>query len=106
MATSGLLGKTTTLAGTSMQAYIVPANVVSATININVVNAGSETAAVTISVSSSWPPAKGDSIEYGYSLIPGGVLERSGIVVSPSERVGILSDKADVVVRIHGFEEV
>ncbi|MBB4287963.1 hypothetical protein [Roseospira goensis] len=103
---SGRLGAAALAADTTTTVYTVPADTV-ATVNIGVVNRGAD-AAATVQVAitpGAAAPAAADWIEGPVTLPPGGVLERSGVVCGPGERVHVRADTDACVVRVHGFEE-
>ncbi|KAA5603035.1 hypothetical protein F1188_20095 [Roseospira marina] len=101
---SGRLGTAAPPADTDTTVYTVPADTV-ATLNVAVVNRGDDAATVRVAVTPDAAPADADWIEYDV-VIPagGGVLERSGIVAGPGERVIVRDDAGTCTYRIHGFE--
>ncbi|KAA5603243.1 hypothetical protein F1188_19885 [Roseospira marina] len=101
---SGRLGAAAPPADTHTTVYTVPADT-AATLNIAVVNRGSDPATVRVAVTATTNPADADWIEYD-AVVPagGGVLERSGIVAGPGERVIVRDDAGTCTYRIHGFE--
>jgi hypothetical protein len=100
----GKLGSVVTVANTLATPYTVPATSI-ATVNLNVVNAGSTDAKVKIAISLTPSPAQADYIEYNVVISPGCVLERTGITCGANENITILSDVTGVVMRVHGIEE-
>jgi len=100
----GLLGKAAMAADTDTLVYSVPADV-GATVNINVLNRGTETATVKVSLGTTEPPSTGDFIEDISLPAAGGVLERTAIACSAGEKIIIHASTADCVVRVHGVEE-
>lgn len=101
---SGLLGKANLAANTNTTVYTVPASTL-ATVNVNLVNAGTSTAKVRIAMAATGTPGASEYIEYDFQIAASQVLERTGIVMSAGERVVVFSDLANVAVRVHGFEE-
>lgn len=106
MAQSGKLGSASVSAASHTTVYQVPALGVSfATVNINLVNTGASAISTRLALGATANPSAADYIEYNFILQPGEVLERTGQVLSPGERVIVFSDLAGAVVRVHGIEE-
>lgn len=102
---SGKLGSASPSANTDTTVYTVPTSTV-ATINVSIVNRGSEAAIVNVAIASSGSPSNADFIEYGVTIPARGVLERTAIAASAAERVVVRSSTANISVRVHGFEEI
>ena len=102
---SGKLGSAALVADTNTTVYTVPENTV-ATLNIALVNRGTDSAKVRVAITSAANPGDADWIEYG-AQIPsgGGVLERTALVANSGEKIIIHSNVGSVSVRVHGFEE-
>lgn len=100
---SGRLGTARPAVDTDTVVYTVPAATL-ATVNINCCNTGTTSATVTISLATTDVPADGDAYHVA-TLQAGGVVERTGIMMSAGERVIVRSTTADVCVRVHGIEE-
>jgi hypothetical protein len=108
---TGLLGK----AALAADMYTAVAEIPDVhTINIRVINRSMQDA-VTICLAicpETWvpgtAPADADYIEpVNLTLPPGGVLEDTGLLVSPGEKIVAFASAATVTVRVHGvFEEV
>lgn len=102
---SGKLGSAALAANTDTTVYTVPASTV-ATINVAIVNRGSESATVNVAIAPAGTPANADYIEYGVTIPAKGVLERTAIVAGAGEHVVVRASTANCSVRVHGFEEV
>ncbi len=104
---SGKLGKAMLVANQWALLYKVPQGK-EACFNINAVNVGSSPAKVYIAITDSGATsaAPKDYIEAGQILEVSDVLERTGIVCQEGESVYAFSDKADIAVRVHGFEDI
>ena len=102
---SGRLGVADISATTNTLVYTVP-NGVTATVNINVVNRGSESASIRLAIvdGNVGALAVEDYIEYETSLAAHDILERSGVVMSAGESVVVYSTLANVSIRVYGFE--
>lgn len=101
---SGKLGAATIPAETNTTVYTVPVATV-ATINVAIVNRGTDASTVNVAIAPSGSPANADYIEFGVVIPANGILERTAIVCGPDERVVVRSSTANCSVRVHGFEE-
>jgi len=104
---SGRFGKASLTSGAYTNLYEAPATgIAHATANVNFVNTGTVNANIRLAISASGvsTPAAADFIEYDALLEPGEVLERTGIVMSPGERILAYASAAGVVARANGFE--
>lgn len=100
---SGKLGSADLAAAVDTILYTVPAGQV-ATVTVSYC-ARTASAAVRLAVSTAAAPAAADYLEFDAALPVGGVLERSGVVLSAGERVIARASVSGVSVRVHGFEE-
>lgn len=82
------------LIGTTDEAMIV---------NIRMVNRGAAPAKVRLAIGTGLAPSVGDYFEYDTTLYGGGILENSGLALSPGEKIWARSDTAGVSVRAHGI---
>lgn len=103
---SGKLGAAALALNTWTPVYIVPAGKVT-TANIRMVNSDMiNPVSIRLAISASAGAAL--DAEYilpkDFVIPPGGVLEESAIVLSPSEIVNAYASNALVAVRVHGFE--
>lgn len=104
---NGTLGKSMTQAGAFVTPYPAPANIDFATISIFAVNQGPAVGKLRIAITTqATNPSPEDYIEYD-AVIPaeGGILERTCIPVSASEKVMVYCDVATVAVRVCGLEQ-
>ena len=101
---SGRLGVAALSANTDTTVYTVPTGFIGS-LNIAVVNRGSDTASVNVAISTTGTPATNEYVEFGVTIPANGILERTAIVASAGERVVVRSSTADCSVRVHGFEE-
>lgn len=83
--------------------YTVPTNCRYAELTINILNTTVNDAQVEVAVAATDTPATGEYIEKG-AIIPanGGILERSGLLCSPGERIVVKLSQASSVVRVSG----
>lgn len=104
---AGKLGSASLTPNTYTTIYTAPAEgITSVAANVNVVNRDATlTAKVRLAFGTSATPAAADFVEYDAQVPPGGILERSALVMSPGELVVAYADTANITVRVHGYEE-
>ena len=100
---TGTLGQAALAAATNTTVYTVP-SATTATIIISAVNKGSRVAAVRLAVSAADTPTDAEYLEYNTPIEVGGVLERTGIVVSGDKKVVAYSTTAGVTINVYGYE--
>jgi len=103
---TGLLGQSALAASTYTQVYVVPAGYFSA-LSIAVLNRGTTQATIRIALTGIVAPTyPGDAtfIEYDTILGGGGVLERTGIMLSAGKFVVIYANTANISVSVFGIE--
>lgn len=76
-----------------------------ATANIRLCNRNPVSVKVRVAIGTGASPAATDYIEYDTTVPANGVLEDTGIAISPGEKVWVRSDTTLVSARIHGVEE-
>jgi hypothetical protein len=99
-------GALNTVSGTMHTLYTAPA-LRNATVSVNVVNRGFQTALLNLAFSASGTvvPSSTDFIEFNTSIPPGATLERTGITPSNGQRVFVQSNTSDLTIVVWGFEE-
>jgi hypothetical protein len=100
---SGKLGKADLAAAADTDLYTTPAGIV-ATASVAFVNRTAAAITVRLAVRSA-ALANSDYLEYDASIPANGVLERTGIVLSPGEIITVRASAVGVSARAHGFEE-
>ena len=114
---TGILSTGTLTASTNTTAYMVPANTYSV-INISFTNTGATSAQVRLYIGASLGSLSfnslatgsvvtSEAIEYGTTIAPNGVFERTGLVLSSTtgaKYVTVYSTSASVNVNIYGIE--
>jgi len=103
---NGILGSTDLAATTYTEFYEVPAdNFAVVTIAFTNKNATSITVrlAATKPENASTPEAD-DYLEYDAEILPGGVLERTGVVLEAGRRLYARSSDAQTVAMVYGLE--
>tara|TARA_B100000902_G_C27210459_1_gene864065 strand:- start:897 stop:1202 length:306 start_codon:yes stop_codon:yes gene_type:complete len=98
---NGTLGQSALAANTDTTVY-TPSSV--ATVNVSLVNKGTNTAAIRLAVAASGTPSTAEYLEYDTILGVGDVLERTGVVITASKNVVARSNVANVAVNIYGYE--
>jgi hypothetical protein len=89
---------------TNTTIYEVPADTfVVATVNMCNRNA-SQTASVRLAISATETPADAEWIEFGAQLLPGGTLERGGLVIDAGKFLVAYADGGSVSVTAYGIE--
>jgi hypothetical protein len=104
---TGLLGQSALAAATYTQLYVVPAGYFSA-LSIAVLNRGTTQATIRIALTGIVAPTyPGDATFIEYDTIlggGGGVLERTGIMLSAGKYVVVYANTANVSVSVFGIE--
>jgi hypothetical protein len=105
---NGILGSEDLAATTYTEFYEVPASNFAV---VTVAFTNKNTSSVTVRLASTKPtnPAPGipeadDYLEYEAEILPGGVLERTGIVLEAGRRLFARSSSASTVVMVYGIE--
>ena len=101
---SGILGKGRLTPETNTALYTVPTGKLSV-VAISLCNTGSDTTKVSIALSTGDTPAAGDYIEYAYSIVPSGSVERTGLVLDAGKRVIVRATTDGVDALVYGMEE-
>ena len=103
---TGRLGAALLTASTNTAVYTVP-TAQTASCNIMLCNIGEYSAKIRLAIvdGSASDIADEDYIEYGVDIPAGGVLERTGLTLSSDETVVVWTDKDNITVRVHGYEE-
>lgn len=103
---SGTLGKLALIAATVSGVYQVALGN-TAVIGLNVVNTDPITnARIRIAITDALNPSLGDYVEYDVVVTAGGgVLERTGLVLSAGDTIFFRSDISGVIARVFGYEE-
>lgn len=102
---SGILGNSDLAATTNTVIYTVPAGVISAC-TVNMCNRSDVEVSVRLALSVSSTPSNAEYIEYNAKLpATGGVLERTGLILSSNIRVIGYSSAPGVSINVYGIEE-
>ena len=90
-------------AGTYTQIYEAPADTF-AVVTVSICNRGSTSSDIRLTLSESFPPGDADYLEFDTELLPKGVLERTGIVVAPGQKISGRSSATNVSFVVYGIE--
>lgn len=101
---SGLLGKAALAPNTDTPLYTVPASTVT-TATVNFCNTTGNPVNVRLAVTTGGAAAASDYLEYDVVVPANGVLERTGVVLSPGEMVVARATATGISVHARGFEE-
>jgi len=104
---TGRLGTTQLSSGsisTYTNAYVVPAGYYSV-FNVSFTNTSASSVTIRLALStSSSSPGSSEFIEWGTTIVPNGVFERTGLVLDAGKYVLVSSSGAGVNVNVYGIE--
>lgn len=97
------LGAADMAATTNTSVYTVPADT-EAIVNISVCNRTGAAITIRLAIAEGATPSDEDYIEYDYSLVANGVLERTGVHMDTGKILVAYVSAVDVSVVVHGNE--
>jgi hypothetical protein len=100
---TGRLGAVDISAATWTTLYTVPSTTFTV-LNMSVVNRSNASVAIRVAVSTSTTPGNSEYIEYGATIDPSGVLERTGIVLDAGKNLLVYCSTANVSFVAWGIE--
>jgi hypothetical protein len=100
---TGRLGTADLAASTNTTLYTCPTETF-AVASISLCNRGSSSITARIAIADNTTPVDAEYIEYDVELLPKGVLERSGIVLSAGQNIVVRSSAVDVSAVAFGIE--
>jgi hypothetical protein len=100
---TGILGQSDMVAATNTTLYTVPSNTFGV-ISVNFCNRGSSTTSIRLAVAAAGTPTNSEWIEYDADVLPGGVVERTGLVVDAGKLIVAYSSNSDCTVSVYGIE--
>ena len=105
---NGILGSVDLIPNNYTGVYLVPADTFSV-VTVSICNKNSTSITVRLAVAKEDPsgttlPAADDYLEYETTILPNGVLERSGIVVNANRQIYAHSSASSTVVMVYGIE--
>jgi hypothetical protein len=104
---SGLYGQLNLSASTWTQLVAAPSSGRMKSVSVNLVNTTGSACTIRLAVSTApTGPSNTDYLEYGYTLPAYGMLERTGIVLSPSYGIGVWASAAGVNANAWGIEDI
>lgn len=103
MATGRLGTANITTAATNYTPYTVPANTFTMC-SISVCNRGNSDTGIRLALCAGASPTDDEWIEYGVTIGGGGVLERTGVLLSAGQRIIAWSSSPNVSVVVVGVE--
>jgi len=90
-------------ATTDTAVYTVPSGYYTVC-NVNIVNRNAAAVSIRVAMASSITPGIEEWIEYGTTVIPNGVFERTGLVLSQNQVIVVYSDTANLSCVVYGIE--
>lgn len=100
---TGRLGVADLSATTNTTVYTVPATTFSV-VTVSVCNRGATSATVRIALAASATPLDSEWLEYDSTVLPKGVLERTGIVMEAGKLLVVYSSNTSVNAVVMGIE--
>ncbi len=100
---TGLLGQQALAATTNTTVYTVPSNTFTV-FSVSVLNRGTSACTVRMALASSGTPGNAEWIEYGVTIDPSGVLERTGLMMNSTKNLVVWASNANVSVSAYGIE--
>lgn len=101
---SGRLGTPADLSATTNTSIYTCGATNFAVVNVTICNRNSSSVQVRIALSTSGTPANADYLEYGVTIPANAALERTGIVMSPTNQLVVYSSTANVSAIAYGVE--
>ena len=90
-------------ATTDTPVYTVPSGYYTVC-NVSIVNRNSSAVSIKVAMSASTSPSIEEYIEYNTTIIPNGVFERTGLVLSQNQVIIVTSDTANLSCVVYGSE--
>lgn len=100
---TGRLGVADLAAATNTTLYTVPTDTFSV-VTVSLCNRGAASATVRIAASASATPLDSEFLEFDVSLLPKGVLERTGIVLDAGKVLVVRSSAVGISAVVYGIE--
>lgn len=100
---NGLLGSAMSVGNTNVTVFPGDSSCDFINASIRMVNIGTTSATVKLAVATSDSPSNKDYLEYGASIVAGGVLERTCITLGPNEKVVVNASTSNVAIRVDGL---
>ncbi len=100
---TGRLGNIAVGAATNATAYTVPSGYYTVC-NVTLVNRNAAAVRIRVAMASSATPNPQEWLEYDTIVVPGGVFERTGLVLNAGLNIVVYSDAANVGCTVYGIE--
>jgi hypothetical protein len=100
---TGRLGNIAVGIATNATAYTVPAGFYTVC-NVTLVNRNAAAVRIRVAMASSATPNAQEWLEYDTIVVPGGVFERTGLVLNAGLNIVVYSDAANVGCTVYGIE--
>lgn len=100
---TGRLGTFSLAATTNTTVYIIPAGFYSV-FNVSVTNTNATAVTIRLAIATASTPAASEYLEYGTTIVPNGVFERTGLVANANLNVVVYSSASGVNVNVYGIE--
>jgi len=100
---TGRLGNIAVGAAANATAYTVPSGFYTVC-NVTLVNRNAAAVRIRVAMASSATPNAQEWLEYDTIVVPGGVFERTGLVLNAGLNIVVYSDAANVGCTVYGIE--
>jgi hypothetical protein len=100
---TGRLGNIAVGAAANATAYTVPAGFYTVC-NVTLVNRNAAAIRIRVAMASAATPNPQEWLEYDTIVVPGGVFERTGLVLNAGLNIVVYSDAANVGCTVYGIE--
>lgn len=100
---TGKLGANDVSATTNTTVYTCPADTY-AVVSVNICNRGANASTIRIAIADSDTPGAAEYIEYDTEVFSKNVIERTGLVLSASQRIVVYSTQASISAVVVGIE--
>ena len=101
---SGKFGSADLAAGVDTLLCTAPAGK-TPTVNVRVANRNDTPVIIHVAIGTGASPVAKDYVAYNQVIVPNGIYEDTGLVMSAAENLWVTSDSANVSARVHGFGE-
>jgi hypothetical protein len=100
---TGRLGASDIGATTNTTVYTAPSGTFTVA-SLSVCNRNASGVTIRVAISTTGTPTTAEYIEYGATLPANGVLERTGIVLAPTQQIVVYSSSTGISAVVYGIE--